>query len=120
MAQSTALQAGWLLYAHAFGAQTSSTAVANGRSKIEERLARWMLMALDRGDSDELNLTHEFLSVMLGVRRPGVTLALHLLIHSGLVQVARGVIRIVDREGLEQISNGAYGVPEAEFQRLFG
>jgi CRP-like cAMP-binding protein len=77
-------------------------------------------MALDRGDSDELKLTHEFLSMMLGVRRPGVTLALHLLIHSGLIQVAQGMIRAIDRQGLEQIANGAYGVPEAEFQRLFG
>jgi CRP-like cAMP-binding protein len=120
MAQSPSLQAGWLLYAHAFGAQTTSTAVANGRSKIEERLARWILMASDRVDSDELDLTHEFLSMMLGVRRPGVTLALHLLVQSGLIQVARGIIRVIDREGMEEISNGAYGVPEAEFQRLFG
>jgi CRP-like cAMP-binding protein len=120
MAQSSSLHAGWLLYAHAFGAQTTSTAVANGRSKIEERLARWILMASDRVDSDELDLTHEFLSMMLGVRRPGVTLALHLLVQSGLIQVARGIIRVIDREGMEEISNGAYGVPEAEFQRLFG
>jgi hypothetical protein len=58
--------------------------------------------------------------MMLGVRRPGVTLALHLLTRSGLIQVARGIIRVIDREGLEGLSNGAYGVPEAEFQRLFG
>jgi len=120
MTQSPSLQAGWLLYAHAFGAQTTSTATANGRSRIEERLARWILMAVDRVESDELNLTHEFLSMMLGVRRPGVTIALHLLVRSRLIQVARGIIRVIDREGLEEISNGAYGVPEAEFQRVFG
>jgi CRP-like cAMP-binding protein len=120
MAQSPSLQAGWLLYAHAFGAQTTSTAVANGRSKIEDRLARWILMALDRVAPDDLNLTHEFLSMMLGIRRPGVTIALHLLVQSGLIQVARGLIHVIDREGLEEITNGAYGVPEAEFQRLFG
>jgi CRP-like cAMP-binding protein len=77
-------------------------------------------MALDRVGSDELNLTHEFLSMMLGVRRPGVTIALHLLVQSGLIQVARGLIRIIDRKGLEEISNGAYGAPEAELQRVFG
>jgi CRP-like cAMP-binding protein len=77
-------------------------------------------MASDRVDSDELDLTHEFLSMMLGVRRPGVTLALHLLVQAGLIQVARGIIRVIDRKGMEEISNGAYGVPEAEFQRLFG
>jgi CRP-like cAMP-binding protein len=56
--------------------QTAQTALANGRSKIEERLARWLLLAHDRVDGDELPLTHEFLAVMLGVQRPGVTTAL--------------------------------------------
>ena len=77
-------------------------------------------MALDRVGSDELDLTHEFLSMMLGVRRPGVTIALHLLVRLGLIQVARGIIRVIDREGLEDISNCAYGVPEAEIQRVCG
>jgi CRP-like cAMP-binding protein len=57
-----------LRYAHAFLAQTTTAALANGRSKIEERLARWLLMADDRLDGDELPLTHEFLSHMLGTQ----------------------------------------------------
>jgi len=61
---------------YAFVVQTAQTALANGRNKIEQRLARWLLMADDRLDGDEVPLTHEFLSVMLGVRRPGVTTAL--------------------------------------------
>src|SRR5436305_4043506 len=84
MAQSASLQRAFLHYAHAFFVQTARTAMANGRSKIEERLARWLLMAHDRTDGDELALTHEFLATMLGVRRPGVTVALNLLEGSGL------------------------------------
>ncbi|HJR22498.1 MAG TPA: Crp/Fnr family transcriptional regulator [Dongiaceae bacterium] len=109
-----------LHYAHAFLLQTGYTAMANGRSKIEERLARWILMAHDRTDGDTLALTHEFLSIMLGVRRPGVTHAINLLERIGLIHASRGTITVVDREGLEESSNGAYGTPEAEFNRLFG
>jgi CRP-like cAMP-binding protein len=68
-----------LHYAHAYLLQTTATALANGRSKIEERLARWLLMADDRIDDDPLPLTHEFLSLMLGVRRSGVITALQAL-----------------------------------------
>lgn len=118
--QSRALHQSFLLYGHAFLAQATYTAMANGRSKIEERLARWLLMAQDRVGGDRLNLTHEFLSLMLGVRRPGVTVAINLLEKAGLVQASRGAIAILDRAGLEHISNGAYGAPEAEFNRLFG
>jgi CRP-like cAMP-binding protein len=118
--QSASLRNILLRYAHAFLVQTAHTAMANGRSKIEERLARWLLMAHDRIERDELMLTHEFLAVMLGVRRPGVTVALNLLERSGLIRTERGVIFITDRQGLEEHSNGAYATQEAEFQRLFG
>jgi len=93
--------------------------LANGRGKLEDRLARWLLMAHDRVDGDRLVLTHEFLVIMLGVRRPGVTIALYLLEAHGVTQASRGIISIVDRQGLEENANGAYGAPEAEFQRLF-
>ncbi|HJT15137.1 MAG TPA: Crp/Fnr family transcriptional regulator [Dongiaceae bacterium] len=118
--QSRPLHQKFLLYAHAFLLQTGYTAMANGRSKIEERLARWILMAHDRTDGDTLALTHEFLSIMLGVRRPGVTHAVNLLERIGLIHASRGTITVVDREGLEESSNGAYGTPESEFNRLFG
>lgn len=98
----------------------TQTARANARNKIEERLARWLLMAHDRLGTDELTITHEFLSVMLGVRRPGVTVALSLLEKSGLISTDRGVISVLDRTGLKRAANGAYGVAEAEYNRVFG
>ena len=67
---------------------------------------------------DEIGLTHQFLATMLGVRRPGVTVALSLLERQGLIGVHRGVISLIDRKGLEELSNGVYGVAEAEARRL--
>ena len=105
--RSNTLHRAMLNYAHAFLLQTTTTALANGRSKIEERLARWLLMAHDRLDG-ELPLTHEFLSLMLGVRRSGVTTALQALERKGLISRNRANIRILDRKGLEKQSNGTY------------
>ena len=96
-----------LLYAHSFMTQSTETALANGRHKIEERLSRWLLMAGDRV-GDEIPLTHEFLGVMLGVARPGVTLVLQELERRGWVSHRRGVVTILDRGGLIKSSNGAY------------
>jgi len=108
MNRSVPLQRSLMLYAHAFLIQTAQTALANGRSKNAERLARWLLMADDRIDGGELPLTHKFLSIMLGVQRPGVTLAVQALEHAGLISAGRGVITILDRKGLEKMSNGTY------------
>jgi CRP-like cAMP-binding protein len=119
MQQSPSLARCLLRYAHVFAIQSGHTALANARGKIEERLARWLLMAQDRLETDELVLTHEFLSLMLGVRRAGVTTALQQLESRGLVATARGSVSILDRDGLEEVTNGLYGVPEAEFERLF-
>ena len=105
---STSLHQVLLRFAHAFMIQATQTALANGRSKIEERLARWLLMANDRVDSDELKLTHEFLATMLGVRRSGVTVALQELERTGLISYRRGKITILDRKAMEISSNGAY------------
>ena len=120
MDQSATLRQAFLDYGHAFVIQTAQTALANARSKLEQRLARWLCMAQDRVGGDELKLTHEFLAIMLGVRRPGVTLTLDLLEKAGHIEVKRGVISILDRKGLEKSTDGAYGGPEAEFRRLFG
>jgi hypothetical protein len=76
-------------------------------------------MAQDRIDGDELALTHEFLSLMLGVRRAGVSVALEQFAAKGLIGTARGVITVLDREGLQDSANGLYGHPETEFERLF-
>ena len=92
---------------------------ANAQGKIEERLARWLLMAHDRVESNDLHLTHEFLAVKLGVRRAGVTTALHQLESQALIAMERGSISVIDREDLEENANGLCGAPEAEFRRLF-
>jgi CRP-like cAMP-binding protein len=105
-------------FVHVFMVQVSYTALANGRGRLEERLARWLVMASDRVDGD-LPLTHEFLATMLGVRRPGVTLALSLLEKRGLIGRRRGLIVVVDRAGLIALCRGSYGQAEAEWERLF-
>jgi CRP-like cAMP-binding protein len=112
--RSTALHLVLLGYVHEFLTQTTHTALANGRSKIEERLARWLLMAHDRIDGDEIKLTHEFLSIMLGVRRSGVTTALHELERRGLIAQRRSFVTVVDRAGLREHSNGTYYPPEEQ------
>src|SRR5262245_31846935 len=119
MEQSPALREALLLYSHVFTVQASYTALANAHGKIEERLARWLLMAQDRIAQDELLLTHEFLALMLGVRRAGVTVGLQHFEHAGFIETGRGSIVIKDRDALEESANGLYGAPEAEFERLF-
>jgi CRP-like cAMP-binding protein len=105
-------------YAHAFMMQTACTILANGHATIRERLARWLLMAHDRFDSDALPLTHELLSTMLGVRRSGVTATLKKFELMKFVDRRRGNIIIVDRDGLASLAGGYYGVPEREYRRL--
>jgi CRP-like cAMP-binding protein len=110
--RSVSLHRELLRYANAFLMQTTTTALANGRSKIEERLARWLLMAHDRVDGDVLPLTHEFLSLMLGSPRPGVTLAVQALEKEELIDARRAKITILDRKALEKKSNGTYVPPD--------
>jgi CRP-like cAMP-binding protein len=107
-------------FASTFLVQVTQTALANGRAKISERLARWLLMAHDRVDDEHIRLTHEFISVMLGVRRPGVTDAVNELEGLGLIRAHRAAIQIVDREGLLRVAGSTYGVSEAEYKRLLG
>ena len=118
MRASATLTAFMMRYAHVCAIQMAHTALANAQGKLEERLARWLLMAHDRSRADELELTHEFLALMLGVRRPGVTMALHQLEQKALVRTARGSVTVLDRVGLEGCANGLYGTPEAEYDRL--
>jgi len=111
MAASGTLLRVFLGFAHTFLMQTTQTALANARSKIEERLARWLLMAADRVDGNDLPLTHEFLAIMLGVRRSGVKIALQGLERTGLIAHKRGMVTILDRGALEVTSNGTYVRP---------
>jgi CRP-like cAMP-binding protein len=109
---SPSLHRPMLRYAHAFLLQTTTTALANGRSRMEERLARWLLMANDRIDGKDVPLTHEFLGLMLGTYRPGVTKAILTLEREGLIDAKRRNITILDRKKLEKRANGAYAPAE--------
>jgi CRP-like cAMP-binding protein len=120
MQASASLQGVLLKYVQAFMVQTAHTAIANARAKLDQRLARWILMAHDRLEGDNLPLTHEFLSLMLGVRRAGVTEAVHALVTEKLIRAARSEIVVLNRKGLERRAGESYGVPEAELRRLLG
>lgn len=120
LGQSRRLQRHLLRFVQVMMTQTSQTALSNGRARLEERLARWLLMCHDRMNGDTLTLTHEFLSVMLGVRRAGVTVGTHMLEGKGMIRAERGQITILDRDGLEHEARESYGIPEAEYARLIG
>jgi CRP-like cAMP-binding protein len=120
MSKSPVLSALLLRYVHVFLMQANHTAIAAGRGKIPERLARGLLMWHDRVRADHLSVTHDFLALLLGVQRPGVTVALHELEAQGLIRSMRNAVRILDRKGLELAANGLYGTPEAEYESLLG
>jgi CRP-like cAMP-binding protein len=118
IAESESLRALMLKSAQGFMIQTAHTALANGRAKLEERLARWLLMAHDRMTTNAVPLTHEFLAVMLGVRRAGVTVAIHSFEQRGFITTRRGELTMVNRKGIEEVAGSFYGTPEAELERL--
>jgi CRP-like cAMP-binding protein len=109
-----------LRYAHALSIQITYTALSNSVHPIDERLARWLLMCHDRIVGQELELTHEFLSLMLAVRRPSVTTAIHVLEGNGFIRSERRCITIRNRAALEEFAGDAYGRPEEEYRRLLG
>jgi CRP-like cAMP-binding protein len=117
---SSSLQSLLLHYVHTLSVQVASTAASNAQFALPERLARWLLMCHDRSDGDQLELTHEFMSTMLAVRRSGVTVTLHSLEATGAIRGTRGVVQIVNRSRLEEIAGISYGVPEQEYGRLIG
>jgi CRP-like cAMP-binding protein len=105
--------------AHNLATQASYTALSNAVHPVVQRLARWLLMSHDRLGQDELRITHDYLALMLSVRRPSVTTALHVLEGHGFIRAERGVIIMRNRAGLQKFAGDAYGVPEAEYRRLF-
>ena len=107
-------------YARTIGVQTTYTALASGQIKIEERLARWILMVHDRTFGDNFFVTHEFLGMMLGVQRPGITVALQTLESKHLIGSQRGEVQVKDRDGLMKLAKGTYGPSELAYERLIG
>lgn len=92
--------------------QVVQTATCNARRSLAERCARWLVLAHDRAEGDELRVTHEALSSMLGVRRAGVTVAVAALQQAGLIKASRGRITVLDRAGLQGFARGAgHAVP---------
>jgi CRP-like cAMP-binding protein len=108
-----------LRYTQALITQISQTAVCNRLHSVEQRLSRWLLLCHDRVNSDELRMTQEFISNMLGGRRESVTVAAGHLQDAGLIHFARGHIKILDRKGLEAAVCECYRVVKDEFDRLF-
>jgi CRP-like cAMP-binding protein len=109
-----------LRYTQALITQISQTAVCNRLHSVEQRLCRWLLMTHDRAESDQLDMTHEFISNMLGVRREGVTVAAHRLQEAGMIKYVRGHINILDRQQLLTHVCECYQVVKAEHERLLG
>ena len=109
-----------LRYMQALHAQVSQTAACNGRHAVDERLARWVLMAHDRADGDEFLMTQEFMAMMLGVRRAGVSVAAAVLQRAGAIGYAHGSVTVLDRAGLEGASCECYGAVRRQFERLLG
>ena len=109
-----------LLFAQVNTVQIAFTTLSNAVHQVDERLARWLLMCHDRADSDDIALTHEFMGVMLAVRRVSVTNALHVLEGNGFIELARGFVIIRNRAALEEFASDGYGRSEAEYRRLLG
>ncbi|WP_247886845.1 Crp/Fnr family transcriptional regulator [Azospirillum sp. SYSU D00513] len=109
-----------LRYVMALFVQIAQTAVCNGTHTLLERLARWLLMAHDRSDGDQILLTQESIAAMLGVRRAGVTVAAGSLQKAGLIAYGKGSITIVNRPALEETACECYGVVRAQFDALLG
>lgn len=108
-----------LRYSQTLFIQTAQTAACNRLHHLDGRLARWLLMCQERSKADDLQLTHEFLATMLGVRRAGVSVAAAKLQSMGLIKYTRGHIRVIDRKGLEAASCECYTAVKDEVDRLF-
>jgi len=109
-----------LRYALVHHGQVARTAACNGRHHTDQRLARWLLMTHDRASGDEFPMTHEFLSMMLGVRRAGITVAAGQFQKAGFIHYERGRIEITDRPGLESVTCECYGIVRRASDQLLG
>lgn len=118
--RSSASRVLMLHYVHAFFNQVAQSAACNHFHSLEKRCCRWLLMTHDRVQSDQFILTQDFLAMMLGVRRTGVTEAARKLKSMHLIEYARGRVVILDRAGLEHRSCECYHISRREYDRLLG
>src|SRR5476651_843211 len=118
LARSASMRAVMHRYAHALFNQVAQSAACNHFHSLQQRCCRWMLMTHDRMQSDEFLLTQEFLAMMLGVQRTGVSGAAGGLKRAGLIRYRRGIVTILDRRGLQRLSCECYGTSKREFDRL--
>lgn len=116
--QGGAMQLHLLRYTQALLTQISQTAVCNRLHPVEQQLCRWLLLSHDRLRSDQLVMTQDLISNMLGVRREGITMAARQLKDRGLISYVRGTITLVDRTGLEAAVCECYQVVKTEYDRL--
>ena len=116
--QSAAFRAAVLHYTQSFLDLSAQTAACNRLHSIEQRGARWLLMARDRIDGDVMPMTHEFLATMLGVRRAGVTETVGEFHRAGLIRNHRGEVTVVDRDGLEAAACECYRIDHERLMRL--
>jgi CRP-like cAMP-binding protein len=107
-----------LRYTQALLTQMAQTAVCNRHHSLDRQLCRWLLLSLDRLESNELIMTQELIANMLGVRREGVTESASRLQSAGLIRYARGRILVLDRAGLEKRTCECYAVVKKEYDRL--
>lgn len=117
---NTALRKLLLRYSEALQAQVMQTAACNVNHGLEQRLARWLLIAHDRSTSDELSLTQEFMATMLGVHRPSITVTAGILQRAGLIRYSGGTITVLDRGSLEAASCECYSAVRRRFEVLLG
>jgi CRP-like cAMP-binding protein len=107
-----------LKYTQALMTQITQTAVCNRHHSIDQQLCRWLLLSLDRLETNQLKMTQELIANMLGVRREGVTEAAGKLQKSGLIKYSRGLIEVLDRQGIEEKCCECYQVVKDEYDRL--
>jgi CRP-like cAMP-binding protein len=104
------LETALLQYSHELMMQATQTAACNRLHEVDQRLARWLLMSQDRLGGDVVRLTQEFLAHMLGTRRASVTVAAGILQKAGLIEYARGTVRIRNRKSLEKAACECYAM----------
>ena len=120
MVEAPALMPLLMRYIDTFQMMMAQLVACSGRHQIEQRLARWLLITHDRVSGDSFAMTQQFLSNILGVRRPGVTLAVGTLVRAGLIAHGNGTISVLNRPALEEVSCECYEHVQRRFSWVMG